>query len=164
MGVPAGHSPEALPRPVLNENAAADAVRSGVTSSAAQSIGGSVATVAATPVGAVGTTLAHNGGFSALGNLATDSPEVPGLAWIVTFLYQGIKHHPKIDQNRMQWFLLPALGFLVGVIVFLLVSDGQWGRAVAKGIQNCGIIAANAATNYRTIQPLGILGPAADMT
>ena len=137
-----------------------EAVKQGVTTSAAQSVGGTVATVGATPVGATGVTVAQNLGFSAVGNVATNSPEIPGLAWIVTFLFQGVKRVSWINQNTAKWFLLPLFGFLVACAVYWLTNDGNVGLAIARAIQNCGLVAVNAVTNYKTLAPLGVLGPA----
>lgn len=150
------------PPPPDTQQLATSAVQVGTGSDQAQRIGGTVANIAATPAGSIGTTLGQNAGFSVVGNMATDTPEVSPLSWLVTFAYQGVKQIPFIDQNRMQWFLLPFLAFVIGVAVWVLMNHGDWPLAIAKGIQNAGLMAVNSATNYKTIRPLGILGPASD--
>lgn len=145
-----------MPGPI--ERATNDAIEAGVDTSMAQRIGGTVATVTGTGAGAVGTTLLQNGGFAALSSVTTGSPEVAGLSWIATFAFEGAKKSRFINQDRDQWWLLPALGLIIGVIVWSLVSDGQYAHAVSKAIQNCGLMGINAATNFKTIKPLLIMG------
>lgn len=130
----------------------------------AQAIGGTIATVTATPAGAAGATLASNAGFAALGSNVTGTPELPAIAWIVTFFYQGIKNISWIDQDKHKWIILPLLALLIGLGLFLLETHGDIWTSAAKAIQNAGLAAVNAATNYKQMKPMGIFNSAEEVS
>lgn len=128
-----------------------------------QTVVGTTAGMAATTPGALGITAAQNAGFSAVGNMATQTPELPGIAWLVTFAYQGTKNLKFIDQDHHKWFILPLLAFAFGFGLFMLETHGDVFAALAQAIKNCGLAGVCAATNYQTAKPLGIFLPAADI-
>lgn len=149
------------PQPLATATQVASA--QAMNTSPAQAIGGTVATVAATPAGAAGVTLASNAGFAALGSNITGTPELPAIAWVVTFLFQGIKHISWIDQDKHKWIILPVMALLVGLGLFMLETHGDVWTSAAKAVQNAGLAAVNALTNYHHMKPMGIFDSAEEV-
>lgn len=144
--------------------AAQSAVTESVSNPTAQAVMGTAAGMASTTPGAIGVTVGQNVGFSAVGSAATGTPELPGIAWLVTFLYQGVKHSRFVNQDRDKWWILPVLALLVGFGLFWLLTPGHDVLlSLAQAIKNAGLAAVNAATNYHTAKPLGIFSSAAEM-
>lgn len=149
---------------LASQAAAQASVTDAVSNPTAQAITGATAGVASTTPGAIGVTVGQNIGFSAAGNISTQTPELPGIAWLVTFCYQGLKHSRFVNQDRAKWWLLPVLAFIIGFGLFwLTVPNHDIFLAAAQALKNTGLAAVNAATNYHTAKPLGIFSSAAEM-
>lgn len=150
------------PNPTPMEAAAQSAVVSGVGSSPAQSIAGTIQAAAQTTPGAIGTTMTTNAGFAGLDAITTHSPEAVGVSWLVTLWFQGLKHNPRINQDSQKWFWLLLIAFVFGAFVYwALAPEHDIITALGKSMANAGTTAANAMANYHTVKPLGWLGAAA---
>lgn len=123
---------------------------------------GTLQAAAQTAPGAAGGTVALTGASTGIG-VVSDLPELAGAAWLVTFAFQGIKHHRWVNQDRDKWWILPALSALVILGIAYLMGHGDWWTAAAHAARGCGICGANSALNYHTIKPLGIFSSAADI-
>ena len=84
--------------------------------------------------------------------------DVTGVAFAVNLAFQEIKKWEWFDQHR--WWPITLL--LLGVGLFLLMSQGDWTQAIPKG----ATAAVQAAINYGSQKAtgLGIFEPAADPT
>lgn len=123
---------------------------------------GTLQAASQTAPGATGGTIALTGAATGIGAVS-DLPELSGAAWIVTFLFQGIKHHHLVDQDRDKWWILPLLSALVILGIAYLIGHGDWWTAAAHAARGCGLCGANSALNYQTIRPLGVFSSAADI-
>lgn len=123
---------------------------------------GTMQAASQTAPGAAGSSLVVTGASTGIGAVS-DLPELSGASWIVTFLFQGIKHHRWINQDRDKWWILPLLSALVLMGIAYLMAHGDLWTAAAHAARGCGMCGANSAMNYHTIKPLGIFSSAADI-
>lgn len=149
--------------PIDPNVSAAQAVSDGTHTLRAQTISGTASALTATPAGATGLTVAQNAGFSTVGGLAVDDAAIPAFGWIVTLLYQRVKHSPKVNQDNDKWIWLLGISLVVLLIYYLLSTHGDWILAVANSIRSAGLTTANAMSNYHTVKPLGWFSSAEEM-
>lgn len=123
---------------------------------------GTLQAASQTAPGAVGTSLAVTGASTGVG-VVSDLPELAGAAWLVTFAFQGIKHHRWVNQDRDKWWILPVLSALALLGIGYLMAHGDLWTAAAHAARGCGMCGYNAAMNYHTVKPLGIFSSAADI-
>lgn len=133
------------------------AVQAAVTDAAinnptAQTVGGTIASAANTPVGGTALMVGTNLGTATVGNAAIGAPEIPGLAWMVTWLVQALKQHSRFNQQNV------ALMTIVLIVLSIAVCYLVWNGDIHKVVSGAGMVAWQAQQNYHQWQLTGFGG------
>lgn len=86
-------------------------------------------------------------------------PEVMGLSGVLNLIAQGVKMHPRFDQNLWLLPVLLVLGIGLAFLVIWLTTDDVR-QALSQAILKGGSAAWQSCINYAGLGPkgLGVLG------
>lgn len=127
----------------------------------AQTFIGGIQSAAQTVPGAIATTTTNTGVSLGIGSWA-DLPEMLPSMFAAMFLYQGLKHWKKVDQDRFKWFLLPLLAMIAAFVIVYFGTHGDVWEAAAHCVKTCWIAGYQAMLQYGASKPFGIFSSAAD--
>lgn len=123
----------------------------GTLQGAAQTVPGAIGTGSATTAVGLGV-----GAFTDLNELAPS-------AYAGMFLYQGIKHWNRVNQDHAKWWLLPLICAVIGFIIVFFMTRGDLWEAGSHCMRSCWMAAYQAMLQYHSSKPLGVFSSAADI-